>query len=414
MSWQSASLGDCIELVSGAAFKSAMFTDNPDDVPLVKGENIGQGEILWDKSRYWPATQFEEYSKLILKPDDIVLAMDRPWVTAGLKYAIISDRDPVSLLVQRVARIRPLTNADAKFLKHIIGSRSFLEYIKGIMGGTNVPHISGRQIRDYKCRLPDVDTQQRIAAVLSAYDNLIENNGRRIVLLEAAARQLYKEWFVRFRFPGHEHVKIVNGVPTGWTEMIFSEVAEVVRGRSYTSAELRDEGGRAFVNLKCINRFGGFRDSGLKGIEGIFKERHMVVPGDIVMAVTDMTRDAMIVAQSGRISKTVEAGAIFSMDLVKIVPKHEIQRDWLYSLLRFSQFAFNVREHANGTNVLHLKPKHIEDWKGVVPPQDIRESFVDAVQVMFDQIDNLQVQSRNATKARDLLLPKLMSGAIAV
>jgi type I restriction enzyme S subunit len=191
-------------------------------------------------------------------------------------------------------------------------------------------------------------------------------------------------------------------------------MADVLRGRSYTSAELRDEGGRAFVNLKCIDRFGGFRDHGLKGIEGDFKDKHMVSPGDIVMAVTDMTRDAMIVAQSGRISKTVEADAIFSMDLVKIVPKPDIERDWLYSLLRFSRFAFDVREHANGTNVLHLKPKYIEEWKGILPPTKVRGWFAELVQPIFEQIDNLQLQSRNAARARDLLLPKLMNGTLTV
>ena len=277
-----------------------------------------------------------------------------------------------------------------------------------------VPGVDRKVLHKLSARCPDLQIQQSIVRILSAYDDLIENNRRRIKLLEESARQLYKEWFVRFRFPGHEHVKIVDGVPEGWERVLFSEMADVLRGRSYTSAELRDEGGRAFVNLKCINRFGGFRDTGVKGIEGDFREKHMVSPGDIVMAVTDMTRDAMIVAQSGRISKTVEADAIFSMDLVKIVPKPEIQRDWLYSLLRFSNFAFDVREHANGTNVLHLKPKHIEEWKGFLPSESVRDWFAESVQPVFDQIDNLQLQSRNAAKARDLLLPRMMNGSLTV
>lgn len=276
-----------------------------------------------------------------------------------------------------------------------------------------VPGVDRNVLHKLAARCPDPQIQQAIVRTLSAYDDLIENNRRRIALLEEAARQLYKEWFVRFRFPGHEHIEIVDGTPVGWVPVAFSAMADVVRGRSYTSAELRDDGGRAFVNLKCINRFGGFRDSGIKGIEGEFQERHTVRPGDIVMAVTDMTRDAMIVAQSGRIPKTIESHAVFSMDLVKIVAKPHVQRDWLYSLLRFSRLPFDVREHANGTNVLHLKPKHIEEWRGVLPPEHLRDWFVDAVQPVFDQIDNLQLQSRNAARARDLLLPKLMSGAIS-
>lgn len=331
------------------------------------------------------------------------------------RYALIPEGFE-GCLGRRMALIRPDPDKlDARFLHFYLLSPGWRNQVDAnVITGATVNRLPLTKVPGFAVEFPELTKQKEISVILAAYDDLIENNRRRIALLEEAARQLYKEWFVRFRFPGHEHVKIIDGVPNGWTKMSFSELAEVVRGRSYTSAELRDEGGRPFVNLKCINRFGGFRDSGLKGIQGVFKEKHMVVPGDIVMAVTDMTRDAMIVAQSGRISKTVEAGAIFSMDLVKIVPKPEVQRDWLYSILRFSRFAFDVREHANGTNVLHLKPKHIEDWKGVVPPQNVREWFVDAVQVMFDQIDNLQLQSRNLAKARDLLLPKLMSGAIAV
>lgn len=303
--------------------------------------------------------------------------------------------------------------ADARFIKYLFDARFKRQYQTFTQGAAQ-DNLSQGKLLSLKFPAPDVAEQRHIASILATYDALIENNRRRIALLEEAARQLYREWFVRFRFPGHEHVKVIDGVPEGWHKKLLSEMADVVRGRSYTSAELRDEGGRAFVNLKCIKRFGGFRDSGIKGIEGDFKEKHTVMPGDIVMAVTDMTRDAMIVAQSGRISKTVEAGAVFSMDLVKIVAKPEIQRDWLYSLLRFSRFAFDVREHATGTNVLHLKPKHIEDWKGLLPPHNVRKWFVEVVGVIFDQIDNLQLQSQSAAKARDLLLPKLMSGAITV
>lgn len=303
--------------------------------------------------------------------------------------------------------------ADARFIKYLFDAKFKREYQQFTQGAAQ-DNLSQGKLLSLKFPVPNIEVQQRIASILSAYDDLIENNRRRIALLEDAARQLYKEWFVRFRFPGHEHVKVDDGVPEGWIPVLFSEMADVLRGRSYTSAELRDEGGRAFVNLKCIDRFGGFRDTGLKGIEGDFKEKHMVSPGDIVMAVTDMTRDAMIVAQSGRISKTVEADAIFSMDLVKIVPKPNIQRDWLYSLLRFSRFAFDVREHANGTNVLHLKPKYIEDWKGILPPAKVRAGFEDMVQPIFEQIDNLQLQSRNAARARDLLLSKLMNGTLIV
>ncbi len=216
MSWSETTLGSHIDLISGPAFKSHFFTEDPSDVPLVKGENIGQGMILWGKSKYWPRSGAGEHEKFKLQVGDVVLAMDRPWVSAGLKYAVISERDPEALLVQRVARIRGINGLNSNFLRYVISSPPFSGYVKNIQGGTNVPHISGGQIRAFHFVMPSMREQESIAAILIAYDNLIENNRRRIQLLEQATRLLYKEWFVYLRFPGHEHVKSKDGVPEGW------------------------------------------------------------------------------------------------------------------------------------------------------------------------------------------------------
>ena len=105
---------------------------------------------------------------------------------------------------------------------------------------------------------------RKIVDIASSYDDLIENNRRRILLLEEAARLLYREWFVHFRFPGHEHVKIIDGLPEGWSRYPVSDLADVFRGKSYRSSELVDSDGQPFINLKCVDRYGGFRISGLK------------------------------------------------------------------------------------------------------------------------------------------------------
>jgi restriction endonuclease S subunit len=230
-------IGDFVDVVSGPAFKSSGFTDDPSDVTLIKGENIAQGYIAWDKSKFWPAADAEEYERFALQPGDIVLAMDRPWVTAGLKWARLKPHDPPSLLVQRVARLRARKGLSQDFLTYVIGSADFSEYVRNIMGGTNVPHISGAQIKAFKFRKPGENEQGAIAETLSAYDGLIENNRRRIVLLEEAARMLYREWFVRFRFPGHGHVKIIDGLPDGWGRRTFDDVCDAVGGGTPSTAK---------------------------------------------------------------------------------------------------------------------------------------------------------------------------------
>lgn len=414
MSWSWTKIGDCAELISGAAFKSNQFTVNSDDVPLVKGENVQQGFIDWGIAKRWPKPDMPSYERFLLAPNDIVVAMDRPWVPAGLKWAFIADSDPQALLVQRVARLRVGSSTSAKFLKYVIASKAFCDYVKNIMGGTNVPHISGDQIRAFAFRRPSLPLQEKIGDWLSAYDDLIENNRRRIVLLEQSARLLYREWFVHLRFPGHEHIKMVDGVPDGWAILAVSEVADLYRGISYSSDQLLEEGGKPFVNLKCMNRFGGFRVSGVKRFLGEHKSQHVVEAGDIVVAVTDMTRDAMIVAQAAIVPKIVGEDAVFSMDMVKLVPKPAFASHWFHALLRFSSFSFEVREKANGATVLHLRPKHIEEWRTPVPPPALRDEYAEYVSPMYALMDELELQNEKLRQARDLLLPRLMSGDLVV
>jgi type I restriction enzyme S subunit len=214
--WIKTKLGIHCEIVSGFPFKSDRFSDDPDDVALVKGENVGQGRILWEISKRWSRADLISLDRFRLIPGDVVLAMDRPWVPAGLKFARIPESAPEAILVQRVARLRATNGLIQDFLACLIGSSSFVAYIQNIARGVGVPHISGKEIAAFEFEMPLEEVQRQIASILTAYDDLIENNRRRIALLEESTRLLYREWFVRLRFPGHEHTRISNGVPQGW------------------------------------------------------------------------------------------------------------------------------------------------------------------------------------------------------
>lgn len=177
--WPEVALGALCEVFSGYPFKSAHFTDDPDDVALVKGENVGQGEILWEISKRWPREDADDLARYRLQRDDIVLAMDRPWVPAGLKFARIGESDPEALVVQRVARLRATGDLDQRFLYYVIASSDFVAYVKNAARGVGVPHVSGKQIAEFRFGLPPRVAQEAIADILSAYDDLIENNKRR-------------------------------------------------------------------------------------------------------------------------------------------------------------------------------------------------------------------------------------------
>ena len=286
------------------------------------------------------------------------------------------------------------SKANPNFVYAWLSSPLMVRYLENMNNGGAVPLLNLGIVRKVPVPLPPIETQNKIADTLSAYNDLIENNRRRIALLEETARLLYREWFVHFRFPGHEHVKIKDGLPEGWSRRPVSDLADIFRGRSYTSSELVDSGGQPFINLKCVDRFGGFRIYGLKWFHGEHLQHHRTVPGDVLIAVTDMTRNAMIVAQAARVPMTIGDNAIYSMDLVKAIPRTDIEPEWFYGMLRFSQFSAIVREEATGATVLHLKPKHIENWEAVVPPTALRGLFSEQFSAILQQVDNSGVAER--------------------
>lgn len=188
-----------IDFLVGFPFKSEGYTS--EGVRLLRGDNIAQGVLSWLDAKKWPASQSDDFKVYELQEGDIVLAMDRPWIDAGLKYASVSRYDLPCLLVQRTARLRGGKNLDTKYLKYVIGSPQFTKYIKYITTGSLVPHISGDQIKDFSVHLPSLSTQKKIAAVLSAIEAKIDCNNAINAELEAMAKTLYDYWFVQFDFP---------------------------------------------------------------------------------------------------------------------------------------------------------------------------------------------------------------------
>jgi type I restriction enzyme S subunit len=153
------SIGPHVDLLTGFAFKSSGYSNDPRDIRLIRGDNIVQGEIRWDGVKRWPIRERKIYEKYGLALDDVLIAMDRTWVSAGIKYAIVDDEALPSLLVQRVARLRAKSSIVPRYLGYWIGSKIFERYVLSIQTGLGVPHVSGRQIENSPIRVPSVEEQ---------------------------------------------------------------------------------------------------------------------------------------------------------------------------------------------------------------------------------------------------------------
>lgn len=192
-------LGAEIDLLAGFAFKSAQYTNDDDGIRLLRGDNIIQGRLRWDDVKNWPANDTQDYARYQLAEGDVVLAMDRPWVKAGLKHATIAADDLPCLLVQRTARLRGGANLDNRFLKLLIGSGAFTSHILGVQTGIGVPHISGQQIKDFEFAFPSLLEQQRIASGLESLrvetQNLTSIYERKLAALEELKTSLLHQAF---------------------------------------------------------------------------------------------------------------------------------------------------------------------------------------------------------------------------
>ncbi|MEV6659110.1 restriction endonuclease subunit S [Nocardia fluminea] len=182
-------LGDLAQLQVGFAFKSAEFSSAPQSPRLLRGDNIGQGTIRWDRAVHWDG---EADSRYCLTTGDVVLAMDRPWIESGLKFASVYEEDLPAFLVQRVARLRAKQGINQRYLHYLIASPEFTGHILSVQTGTGIPHISGSQILEFPTAYRSSDEQRAIAEVLGALDDKIAANNRTSGIASDLAASLFQ------------------------------------------------------------------------------------------------------------------------------------------------------------------------------------------------------------------------------
>src|SRR5436190_4629597 len=253
--WKRGRLGDVCRVIPGYAFKSSDWQE--EGIPVVKIKNI-TGDSSVDLSEIDCVRESlltPQLHKFLLKDGDILVAMTG--ATAG-KVGKLRSEQPI-LLNQRVAKIAPV-EADPGFIWSVVSSQEYQERFFHLADGAAQPNMSGSQIEGVEIPLPPLAVQRRIAGILSSYDELTENSQRRIRLLEAMARTLYREWFVHFRFPGHEkHARIASplgDIPEGW------EVTTLGAQLSALESGKRPKGGIRDVD-------DGVPSIGAENIEGI-------------------------------------------------------------------------------------------------------------------------------------------------
>lgn len=401
-------LGDVADMLSGFAFKSAGFLDYSEEgVFLVRGDNVQQGFIRWgEKAKKWRSDAYDDLSRYHLQKDDVILAMDRPIVGGGLKLAWIKDQDLPSLLVQRVTRIRGINDKTrTNFLRYVLSTPDFLAHIDRITTGANIPHISSKDIASFTFQLPELGVQDRIVDFIAAYDDLIENNQRRIALLEESARLLYHEWFVNLRFPGFESVPLNFGVPVGWSKTPIAEQTSFLN-RGITPA-YNDSAPGLVINQKCIREGRLSMLPARRQSKEVNPER-LIQAGDVLINSTG----AGTLGRVAQVRTPVENCAVDT----HVTIARPIGEEWA---TYFGQALISLeptfsRMGKGATNQLELSRYDIgsiEIWR---PAVAVAHDFHELVRPMLEHAENLLCANQKLEEARDALLPKLISGEIQV
>ena len=303
--------------------------------------------------------------------------------------------------------IKEFKNVHPQFIYYLLKTLNLNHYA----GGTTVPTLNRNHIKNLSINLPPLETQKKIAAVLSALDDKIELNNAINKNLEEQAQAIFKSWFIDFEPFG-------GTMPDDWKEIYLSDIATFIGGYSYKGKELKNSS-TAMITIKNFNRNGGFKMDGLKEIipSAKVKAEHYVEIFDVFVAHTDLTQNAEIIGRAENIlSLYGYEKMIFSMDVVKVIPKtNEVSRFLLSEILRTKKFKVHCMEYVNGTTVLHLSKKALPEYKLFFPTDFSQLTTINKIfSTIYERLSNNESENQKLGELRDVLLPRLMSGEIDV
>ena len=297
--------------------------------------------------------------------------------------------------------------ADARFVKYLFDS-TIQRRVQQFTQGAAQDNLSQEKLLSIKFSAPGVEDQRRIADILSAYDDLIENNRRRMALLEKAARLLYEEWFVRLRFPGHERARMIAGVPEGFERKPLSGLCERI-DYGYTASAEQEEIGPKFLRITdIVPEVIDWSAVPYCPIEDEKLERFRLLEGDIVVARTGAT-----VGYAKRLHKR-HPDTVFASYLVRLRLKPEVDNIMVGVFVESDSYKDYVQSRVGGAAQPNANARVLAGAEMLVPPRRLQHDFHEFVEPLVDEREVLQQQNQKLKAARDLLLPRLMSGEIAV
>lgn len=407
--WREVRLGEVAHKTQYGYTASTIIEDT--GVKFLRITDIVDYFINWNTVPYCEIND-KELEKYSLKKNDLVVA--RTGATAGSYKLIKEDSEQKIVFASYLIRFKiDYEKINPLFLNYYMGTSSYKGFIENHIGGAAQPNINANTLSRFKIQIPDLETQEKIAHILSTYDELIENNNRRIQILEKAAEEIYKEWFVRMRFPGHENTKFEKGIPEGWEVKRIGDLVNISSSKRIYASDYVDEGVAFYRSKEVIQLARGETISEPLYISidkyNELKEKFGVpIQDDILLTSVGTIGIPMLVKDDSPFYfKDGNLTWIQSNSRVELAL-------YLYLWIKSEIGSQKIRASTIGTSQSALTIEKLKNIKILIPKINIIDVFNNISNKIQEQINNLQLQNQNLIKQRDLLLPRLMNGNIEV
>lgn len=425
--WKTITLGDFIDVItdyhSNGAYENlkenVTLKYEPDFAIMIRTLNFESNDFR-NNLIYLNEFEYNYLSKSKVKPHDLIM---NKIANPGSVYLMPKLNQPVSLAMN-LFLIRFNERLNQKFMFYLMKMNE--SYIKRFANGTTTKTITKDAVRKLNFKVPDLSIQEQIASLLYALDSKIELNNKINTELESLAKTIYDYWFVQFDFPnadgkpykssGGEMVynkELKRAIPAGWEVGTLRNWIDFKRGISYKSSDIQDTG-IPMLNLNSFTLAGKFKPEGIKYFNGSFKETSKLNHGDLVIAITDVTRNATIIGKAFIVPDLFEEQPLISCDVACVISKSDFDNYYLEMLFNSEQYHEYIKHFASGTLVLHLDLNGMLWFQTFMPPKYLLDKFAKFKQGIIEkQTINIK-ENQQLTQLRDWLLPMLMNGQISI
>ena len=403
--WKKVTVGEIAEVKGGKRLpKGKLVQDEPTPFPYLRVTDFGDNGLDTSAIKYIDEDAQSKVSRYTITNRDIYISIAGTIGRVGIVPAKFSGAN-LTENAAKICEIHP--HVDERFLMYFLRTENGQGQIAGLTVGTSQPKLALFRIKEIEISLPDLPTQRKIAGILSAYDDLIENNLRRIKILEQMAQSLYREWFVHFRFPGHESAQLsespLGRVPKGWASL-FGEHVDYKEGPGLRKWQYRKEG-IPFLNIRTL----GDNDIDLTSAQ-------YLDPVEVETKYQHFLLDKFdhVVSSSGTIGRVVtvrEAHLPLMLNTSIIRMRPNGSRVGLWQLKHFlisEGFQNQAIAFATGAAQPNFGPSHLKQMTIIAPPESLSKAYERLATPLEEAIHSLIATSQNLRRTRDLLLPKLL------